>query len=446
MPKTRGATIAAVTPGSIAAQIGLKAGDVLVSVNGEEVEDIIAYRYLTADESLVVEVIKAGGERWVVEIEKDYGEDLGLEFAEAAFDGMRRCNNKCLFCFVDQMPPGLRSTLYLKDDDYRFSFLHGNFITLTNLREEDWERIFRQRLSPLYISVHTTNPVLRAGLLGNGKAGNILEHLTRLQEGGIEFHTQIVLCPGVNDGKELDRTLSDLADFFPALGSIGVVPVGLTAYREKLYPLRRYSAEEARAIIGQIEDWQREFRSRFGRGLVYAADEFYILGGRPLPEAPAYDGFPQEENGIGLTRIFIDEFHRELAAKHKTLKTCGREGEKTRAVIATGRLAAPVLEELVKAAKARMPGLEARVVGISNSFFGPQVTVAGLLTGQDLARGLREADVAPGERILLPDVMLRKDDQVFLDDWTVEDLRLRLDREIEVVPTGGAALARALLG
>ncbi|MBE3581551.1 MAG: DUF512 domain-containing protein [Thermoanaerobacteraceae bacterium] len=444
MPKTRGAKIAAVIPGSIAAQIGLEAGDLLVSINSEEVEDIIAYRYLTADENLVVEVIKAGGERWVLEIEKDYGEDLGLELAEAAFNGMRRCSNKCVFCFVDQMPPGLRSSLYFKDDDYRFSFLHGNFITLTNLREKDWERIFRQRLSPLYISVHTTNAALRAGLLGNREAGLILEQLARLQKGGIEFHTQIVLCPGVNDGKELDRTLSDLAVFFPALASIAVVPVGLTAYREKLYPLRRYTPEEAREVIRQVEEWQREFRSRFGRGLVYAADEFYLLSGWPLPEAPAYDGFPQKENGVGLTRIFMDEFYREV--KDEPLKTPGREGTGRRVVVATGELAVPVLEELITAAKARARGLEVRVVGIANSFFGSQVTVAGLLTGQDLVRGLSEGKVAPEERILLPDVMLRKGHQVFLDDWTVDDLRVRLGREIEVIPTSGAALARALLG
>ncbi|MGI9952867.1 DUF512 domain-containing protein [Moorellaceae bacterium AZ2] len=444
MPKTHGAKIVAVRPGSIAAQIGVEPGDLLVSVNGEEVQDIIAYRYLTADETLVVEIIKFHGERWVLEIEKDYGEDLGLEFAEATFDGLRRCNNKCIFCFVDQMPPGLRSSLYLKDDDYRFSFLHGNFITLTNLREEDWERIIRQRLSPLYISVHTTNPALRAGLLGNRKAGSILEQLGRLQKEGIEFHAQIVLCPGLNDGGELDRTLADLACFFPALGSIAVVPVGLTAYRAKLFPLRRYTSEEAKGVVRQVEKWQKEFRTRFGKGLVYAADEFYLLSGLPLPQASAYDGFPQEENGVGLTRIFMDEFYRELKSEAQNLP--GRRWPGRRVVVATGELAVPVLEELITAAKARVEGLEVRVVAIANSFFGPQVTVAGLLTGQDLLKGLGAATVDPAEIILLPDVMLKKEHPVFLDDWTVEDLQSRLGRQIQVVPTSGKALAQALLG
>ncbi|MGB9661081.1 MAG: DUF512 domain-containing protein [Moorellaceae bacterium] len=440
MTKKAGFRIDAVRPGSIGARMGLEAGDRLISINGEKVPDIIAYRYLTAEENLEVEIMKPSGERWVLEIEKDYDEDLGLEFDAATFDGVRRCRNKCLFCFVDQMPPGLRPSLYLKDDDYRYSFLHGNFITLTNLQAEDWERICRWRISPLYISVHTTNPALRARLLGNSRAALILKQLKKLKRAGIEFHAQIVLCPGINDGGELDKTLEDLKHFYPALRSIAVVPVGLTAHRENLFPLRRYTPQEAQEVVRQVEGWQRRFRRRWGVNLVYAADEFYLLGGLDLPPASAYDGFPQEENGVGLTRIFVDGFYLQMRKLPRGLFL------RRRAVVVTGELAAPVLQGLLTMLRRRVQGLEVRVVSLRNSFFGPQVTVAGLLTGQDLLCGLRAAQVDPEEVVFIPEVMLKKEEGIFLDGWRVEDLSSHLGRQIVVVPADGRELVKALVG
>ncbi|CEP67695.1 Aldolase-type TIM barrel [Moorella glycerini] len=441
MSKQR-AVITAVRPDSIAAELGINPGDVLVAINGEPVPDLIVYRYLCAGENLEVEIEKPGGERWLVEIEKDYDEDLGLEFAVPTFDGLRRCSNKCLFCFVDQMPRGLRPGLYIKDDDYRYSFLHGNFITLTNLKPRDWEYIFRWHLSPLYISVHTTNPQLRYRLLGNQRGGEIMVQLKKLAAAGIQMHTQIVLCPGLNDGPELERTVKDLSSLYPAVQSIAVVPVGLTSRRENLFPLRRVTPKEAAAIANRITAWQAEFRHRFERGLVYGADELYLLANLPLPQAPYYDDFPQTENGVGLTRLFLDDFAAALANLNRP------EIKHRRVVIATGTLAATLLAGLVQEATARAGNLEARVIPVPNLFFGPQVTVAGLLTGQDLLRGLKEA--APWVRekegvILIPDVMLKKDAPVFLDDLTPEALARELGVEVQVIPATGRGLVEGLL-
>ncbi|WP_338832731.1 hypothetical protein MHLNE_14000 [Moorella humiferrea] len=437
------AVITYVRPGSIAAEMGICPGDILLTVNGEQVTDFIVYRYLTADENLEVEVAKPDGERWILEIEKDYGEDLGLEFASATFDGLRRCRNKCIFCFVDQMPLGLRSSLYVKDDDFRYSFLHGNFITLTNLKPEDWDYIFRWHISPLYISVHTTNPLLRNKLLGNPRAGEIMTQLKRLAAAGIVMHTQIVLCPGLNDGPELERTIKDLGGLFPAVQSIAVVPVGLTSSRKHLYPLRRVTPEEATAIIDQIEVWQASFRRRYGCGLVYGADEFYLLAGLPLPPAAYYDEFPQVENGVGLTRLFLDDFDAALA--HAEPRPDGPR----RIAIATGTLAAPLLKELLPKIKAKAGELELMVVPVTNHFFGPEVTVAGLLTGRDLIEGLKgTVSWLRGEEgwVLIPDVMLKREALIFLDDLTPEVVARELGVKVEVVPTNGKGLMAGCCG
>ncbi|WP_258359026.1 DUF512 domain-containing protein [Moorella sulfitireducens] len=442
MPE-EGVVITAVRPDSIAAALGINPGDKLVAINGERVPDLIVYRYLCAGENLEVEIEKAGSERWLLEIEKDYDEDLGLEFGASTFDGLRRCGNKCLFCFVDQMPRGLRPGLYIKDDDYRYSFLHGNFITLTNLRPRDWEYILRWHLSPLYISVHTTNPQLRSKMLGNPRGGEIMAHLTKLAAAGIQMHTQVVLCPGLNDGPELERTVKDLSGLFPAVQSIAVVPVGLTSRREHLYPLRRVKPEEAAGIISQIAAWQAGFRRRFGCGFVYGADEFYLLANLPLPPASFYDDFPQTENGVGLTRLFLDEFKATLA------KLKQPEIQPRRVIIATGTLAAPVLAGLIQEATAKASSLEAMVVPVNNHFFGPQVTVAGLLTGRDLLQGLKEAASWAREKegvILIPDVMLKKDTPVFLDDMTPEIIAAELGVVVEVVPATGKGLIAGCYG
>ncbi|MCG0278017.1 MAG: DUF512 domain-containing protein [Thermanaeromonas sp.] len=443
--KYRGkAIIKGVRPGSIAENLGVEPGDELISINGEPVQDIIAYRYLTAAEDIKVEIVKADGRRLILDIEKDYNEDLGLEFAGATFDGLRRCQNKCLFCFVDQLPSGLRPSLYVKDDDYRYSFLTGSFITLTNLKAEDWERICRLRLSPLYISVHTTNPELRAFILRNKRAARILQQLRRLKEAGIEFHTQIVLCPGLNDGPELDRTLKDLFSFFPALRSIAVVPVGLTGHREGLFPLRRFRPQEALQVVEQVERWQRRFKRLAGSRLVYASDEFYLLAGLRLPPARHYEGFPQEENGVGLTRRFLDSFRREA---RRLLTRREEPGNFSHSVlIVTGKLAAPLLKELVDEFRSEVKDLEVRVVGLTNHFLGPEVTVAGLLSGEDIYRGLKEFGVKEGETVFIPSVMLKKGEDIFLDGWSLAHLKERLGVDLKVIPSCGRELARALWG
>ncbi|MDR7402935.1 MAG: DUF512 domain-containing protein, partial [Armatimonadota bacterium] len=303
---TGGGTIASVRPGSWAARAGLGKGDVVLSVNGQPLQDVLDYRYLCAEPHVRLEVRRPDGTVLLLETEKDVDQDLGISFTAATFDGIRRCRNRCLFCFVDQMPGGLRPGLYVKDDDYRHSFLYGNYITLTGLRADDWQRIRRLRLSPLYVSVHTTNPVLRARLMGTPRAAPIMDRLRRLAEEGIRFHAQVVLCPGWNDGPELERTGRDLAGLYPAVESVAAVPVGLTAHRQGLPPLRGYTAAEARAVLAQVDTLRAENMSRLGTPLLYAADEFYALAGRPIPAARYYGDFPQLENGVGLVRRFLD--------------------------------------------------------------------------------------------------------------------------------------------
>ncbi|MDN5347636.1 MAG: hypothetical protein PWP65_1200 [Clostridia bacterium] len=443
MAKDTGPLVAKVRPGSIAAAVGLEPGDKILSINGEALPDIIAYNYACAAEELALEVIKKNGEKWLVDIEKEYHQDLGLEFEEAVFDGIRRCANRCLFCFVDQMPKGLRKSLYVKDDDYRFSFLNGNFITLTNLNPVDRERLKKWRLSPLYISVHTTNPALRVKMLRNRRAGRIIEYLQELAAAGLHFHAQVVLCPGLNDGPELDRTIQDLVSLWPAVESIAVVPVGLTAHRQGLYPLKAFTSPEAGQVLARVCGYQQEYRRRYGKGLVYAADEFYFLAGKEVPPAKYYDGFPQKENGVGLTRLFLDSWRR---AGRKICPASGRR----RVAVVTGKLAAPLLAGLVQEAAARADGLEVKVVGVENITFGPQVTVAGLLAGRDLIAGLEEVSrwlKEAGGYLALPDIMLRSSGEpVFLDDLAPADLERELGVEVRVVETSGLGLWQALGG
>ncbi|GAW93236.1 DUF512 domain-containing protein [Calderihabitans maritimus] len=441
MPK-QGAVITVVHPGSIGEEAGVEPGDRILSINGHNLEDIIDYRYLTADERLEIEIKKKNGQTWLLEVEKEYGEDLGLDFDQATFDGIRRCCNRCIFCFVDQMPPDLRTSLYVKDDDYRHSFIHGNFITLTNLTPRDWERIVRLRLSPLYISVHTTNPRLRAQMLGNPRAADIMEQLQRLKEAHIEMHTQIVLCPGINDGEELERTLRDLESLWPAVRSIAVVPVGLTCFREGLTELRVYSAEEARKIINQVKSFQAAFRRRRGSNLVFLADEFYLKAGVALPPAEHYEGFPQLENGVGLVRLFLDGYE-------ETKKSLPSELPKPRkVVIITGMLAAPFLENMVQEISERVRGLEARVLALENGFFGPTVTVAGLLTGSDLIRGLKENRhiIKDDEVVIIPRIMLREGEDLFLDGLTVAQVADKTGAILETAGPEARELIEKILG
>ena len=421
--------IAEVCSGSIAVELGLQPGDVLLSVNGYVLRDVIDYRFYGSEEELEL-VVERGGERIVYRVERGYDQELGIEFAEPAFDGLRLCNNRCQFCFLKGMPRGMRRSLYVKDDDYRYSFLFGNFITLTNLTEDDWDRLAEQRLSPLYVSVHATDLALRRRILGNPAAPDVIEQLKRLGSLGIQVHAQIVLIPGLNDGPHLAHTVADLAALYPTVQSIAIVPLGLTKYHRG--PFRTYAPEEAGPIIAQISAWQREYRRQRGLDLVYASDEWYLLAGLEVPPAEEYDGFPQLENGVGLTRIFLDE---EL----RILDFGFRAGKVT---LVCGTLIAPLLEG--RAAKlAGRTGLEIEVVSVINDFFGPTVTVSGLLTGRDVVEALQVRDL--GALVFLPRAMFDVSGELTLDDVSPTAIGERLGVRVEVAGTMGEVvdLARA---
>lgn len=438
--EARGAVVTGVEPGSLAERLGLEPGDVLLSVDGQPLRDWLDYRYLITAEEVELAVRRADGrtERFVVCKDPDAG--LGVHFASPVFDGVRLCHNSCVFCFLHQMPPGLRPSLYVPDDDYRLSFLHGNFVTLTNLSEADLDRIVAERISPLRVSVHATDPALRRRLMLNRRAGEVMAVLRRLASAGIELHCQLVLCPGWNDGEHLERSLRDLASLHPAVASVGVVPVGLTRFRAGLPELRPFTREEAAAVLDAVGHWQRRCRAELGTRLVHAADEFYVLAGKPVPVARAYEGFPQLENGIGLLRRFADRF----AGRLRRLRRIGFVGatEPRRSVVVTGRSAAPRLRGLVERAGWAD---RVRVLGVVNSFFGPTVTVAGLLTGRDVVRALARVAARTGRvAAALPDVAAP--DGRFLDGWTVADVARRCGLEVEVLPADGAALVDWLAG
>jgi len=418
------ASIGNVIPGSIADEVGIEKGDEILTINGQHPKDLIDYRFLCADEEIEVEVRKENGEVWVCEIQKEYDEDLGVGFAQDTFDGIRSCANKCIFCFVDQMPQELRKSLYVKDDDYRLSFLHGNFITLTNLKQEDMKRILRMRLSPLYVSVHCTNPKLRETMLGTRSAGMIMEQLTTLANAGIELHTQIVLCPGVNDGQELKRSIDELASLRPHVLSIAIVPVGITRYRENLRELRKFSESEAAALILEITRNQKNFLKKYGSPLVYLADEFYVLAEKEFPAVEFYGGFPQLENGVGLVRLFYESFAQENQGLPCSL------AQNIKVAIVTGVSGEYVLRPVCRRLN-EIDNLYVELVGVANEFFGPLVTVAGLLTGGDVLHALKERDSF--DLILLPSVMCKRDEPVFLDGMTVARLENELKTPVRVI-------------
>jgi putative radical SAM enzyme (TIGR03279 family) len=414
--------VAEVEKGGLADRLGLRTGDRLLAINGHDLRDVIDYRFHAADEWLELE-IERDGNRLALDVQREYGEDFGLSFTEDVFDGLRRCTNRCEFCFVDQMPVGLRASLYVKDDDYRYSFLHGNFVTLTNWGERDWARVAEQHLSPLYVSVHATDDELRRQLLCNPRAPEILPQLRRLAALGIETHTQIVVIPGLNDGAHLEQTIRDLAGLYPAVQSIGVVPVGLTRYHKG--GLRTLTVQEERSVLDSITSLQRETLRRHGSRLVYAADEFYLRTGRGIPEDAAYEGFPQLENGIGLVRRLLDE--------GQSLREQGIEPVRTgRGTIVCGTLIAPVLGCLLGWIREQtVIDLEPTVV--VNEFFGPTVTVSGLLTARDVLGALGGQDV--GEVVFLPRSMFDSQGQRTLDGLTVGELERSLG--VPVVPAAG---------
>lgn len=411
--------ISAVHPDSLAARLGLRPGDELLAINGHPVRDLVDVQFYGAREQLTLRV-RRGGEEQTLRARRRYDEPLGLDFARPTFDDIRRCNNHCEFCFVAQMPRGLRPSLYIKDDDYRYSFLFGSYITLTNLTEEDWARIEEQHLSPLYVSVHATDPDLRRRILGNPRAPDVLDGLLRLAAMGIEVHTQLVLVPGLNDGSHLDRSIGDLAGLYPAVRSVSVVPVGLTKFHRG--GCRPYTVEEMRRVWEQVTAWQRRLRRQLGVRFVYLSDEWYLRLGKPVPPASAYDGLDLTENGVGLVRVLLDRWRRverELAALGGPSQTW-----------VTGALMAPVLEGL-GARFADRTGIRADVVPVPNRFFGETVTVAGLLTGQDVVAHLRERPSSG--TVVLPDVMFRGPQGQSLDEMHPDDLSRALSRPVFVL-------------
>ena len=428
--------ISQVKEGSIAWELEIEPGDELLSINGETVEDVFDYHYLVNDEELELLICKQNGEEWELEIEKDLEEDLGLEFENSLMDEYRSCRNHCVFCFIDQMPPGMRETLYFKDDDSRLSFLQGNYVTLTNMSDHDIDRIIRYHLAPINISFQTTNPKLRCEMLHNRFAGDIFPKVQRLYEAGIEMNGQIVLCKGLNDKAELERSISDLTKYLPHLKSVSVVPVGLSKYREGLYPLEPFTKEEAEQVIDTIEAWQKKLFPQYGLHFIHASDEWYLLAGRKLPEEARYDGYLQLENGVGMLRLLKEEVTAELE-KHSG-------DQRTRRIsFATGRLAYPYIKKYAEQIQKKYPNLEILGYEISNDFFGELITVSGLLTGQDLMAQLSGKDL--GECLLLPCNLLRSGEDIFLDDVQVKTLEERFRVPVRIVEEDGADFVTAFL-
>lgn len=412
-----------VRQGSLADQAGISQGDTIVSINGTTFTDLIDYKYLISDASLNI-VIRRGQDEWVQTVVKDPDTDLGIGFEAAVFDGIRRCQNRCVFCFVDQLPEGMRESLHVKDDDYRLSVLCGNFVTLTNLAPKDMKRITELHLSPLYISVHTTDSKLRSRMLGNANATKIMEQLRELADAHVAMHTQIVLCPGINDGKHLDKTILDLSQLWPHVTSIGIVPVGLTDFRHRLFQLRQFTSAEAQNLVEQVEKWQECFIQRHEYPLVFLADEFYLLAGMEVPSTDTYRDFPQLENGIGITRRFFDELEDIQQYLPKSLET------KLSVTLITGILGEFAVTRLVSVLNS-VKNLEVNLIVVRNLTFGDNITVTGLVTGASIIYGLQNVDV--GDLIVIPRVMLRYDDEVFLDNMTVSDLEQTLCRKVIAV-------------
>ena len=434
-----------IQPGSIAEELGIEPGDVLVSVNDHEIEDVFDYHYYTDEEYLTAIIRKKDGEEWELEIEKEYEEDLGIEFENGLMDDYRSCCNKCIFCFIDQMPEGMRDTLYFKDDDSRLSFLQGNYVTLTNMKEHDLERIIAYKLGPINISVQTTSPKLRCKMLNNRFAGEALKKIDRLYEAGIPMNGQIVLCRGVNDGKELEKTITDLMKYMPVMESVSVVPVGLSRYRGGLYPLEPFTKQDAREVLELIHRWQEICFERQGLHFIHASDEWYLLAEQELPQEDRYDGYLQLENGVGMLRLLRQEFAKALAeaGRKKGMKESRKADKTEKITIATGVLAAPILQELAESFQQIFPEKEIQVIPVVNHFFGERITVSGLLTGQDIIAQLKGR--VSGSRLLLPCNLLRSGEEVFLDDITLSHLENALQVKTDIVKSSGQDLVSCLM-
>ena len=434
------AVVDQVEQGSIGEELGFEPGDQLMSINGVRPRDLIDYRYLCVDEELHLEVRDVAGVLHQVDLEKDADDGLGLGFTEALFDGLRQCNNHCPFCFIDQQPPGHRHSLYLKDDDFRLSFLYGSYLTLTNLTDVDWQRIDQQRLSPLYVSVHATEPNLRERLLVNPRAGLLMQQLSWFGERDLQVHAQVVVCPGLNDGSALERSLRDLASHgkgeWPAVLSAAVVPVGLTRFRPPDDGLVPVSPACARTVIDQVEQLQQEFQQQLGTRFAWLSDEWYLIAGLPLPPRLDYEDLPQQENGVGTIRAFLEA----LADATETLPE--RIDQPRRCSWVVGRIVASALRPVTDRLNA-IDGLQVQLLGLPSPYWGQDQVVTGLLTGEDLLKGLEGLDL--GDELLLPSVMLRQGQPVFLDDITLEQLQDSLPVPVRIVH-GAADIVAAALG
>ena len=426
-----------VLPGSIAEELEISAGDKLLAINDQEIEDVFDYHFLANEEYLTVLIEKPDGEQWELEIEKEYEEDLGIEFEQGLMDEYRSCRNKCIFCFIDQMPKDMRETLYFKDDDSRLSFLQGNYVTLTNMSDHDIDRIVRYHLEPINVSFQTTNPELRCKMLHNRFAGEALNKVDRLYEGGITMNGQIVLCKGINDGEELERSIRDLMKYAPQLQSVSVVPVGLSKYRDGLYPLLPFTKEDAKEVLHIIHKWQKKAYEEFGIHFIHGGDEWYILAEEELPEEERYDGYLQLENGVGMLRLLMNEFEDGYESLN------GDEIDREVSV-ATGFLAYPYIQRMADRIMEKYPKSKIHVYGIRNDFFGELITVSGLITGQDLIGQLKGK--ALGEKLLLPCNMLRIEEQDFLDDVTLQDVKDALQVPVDIVKSSGQDFIDAVLG
>lgn len=429
-----------IEPGSIAEELGIKPGDLLVGINGQVIKDVLDYRYLVQDEELDLLIEEADGEQVLYEIEKDLHEDLGLVFEDGLMDAPRGCANRCIFCFIEQLPPNMRSTLYFKDDDFRLSFLQGNYVTLSNMSSNDLDRLVFYHLSPINISVHTTDPHLRRFMLNNKHAGDILKTLTRLQEANIDMNFQIVLCKSVNDGAVLDKSIEELSKFIPHAKSLSVVPAGLTRFRDELglFNIADFDKADARRILAQIKSWQQKIKKRHNTKFVFAADEFYIKAGAGIPSYPHYENFPQIENGVGLIAMLSKEFDDALAQTK-----AGRIFAKKEISIATGMAAAGFINELARKVEERFPALHINVYPVPNIFFGERVTVAGLLTGQDICAKLQNKQL--GDCLLIPEVMLRHGETVLLDGLTLAEMEKILNVPIKAVRNDGRHFINAIV-
>ena len=432
--------ITSVEKNSRAYKCGIVAGDILLAINKNEINDVLDYRFYLTDRQVEISLLRDGNE-YTVSMKKGEYDDIGLEFETPLMDKKHSCKNKCIFCFIDQNPEGLRESLYFKDDDSRLSFIHGNYVTLTNMTQQDVDRIIKMRMSPINISVHTTNPDLRVKMMKNKHSGEVLKYLNDFASAGLSMCGQIVLCKGVNDGEELKRSMSDLSALYPSMSSVAIVPAGLTKFRDKLYPLTDFTAEEAAEIIDMINEFGDAHKKKHGTRLFYAADEFYLKAGREIPDADYYEEYPQIENGVGMIRSCSDEFGMAIADAEEFLEN----RDQTRWVsLVTGVASYPMIKEQIDKLCLICPGLNVNIYKITNNFFGESITVSGLLTGKDIYDQLKDKPL--GDELLIPQNCLRHGEDVFLCGMTVEELSEKLNVTVKTSGSDGYELCEAILG